>query len=85
VSLNQADFGKKGPTEKCRKVFKQGKKQAKRSNEWKGQFPFFGKGVKGIARMKKRKPKSAAEKKHESCISPPLRKIKNILARGKWF
>jgi hypothetical protein len=56
--------------------------QAKREQQ---KNPFLGKGGRGIARIKKRKPKSEAEKKHESCISPPLRKIKNNLARGKWF
>jgi hypothetical protein len=82
--LNQADFGKKGTTEKCRNIFKQGNKQAKGAMDRRDNFWFLGKSERRIARMKKRKPKSAAENKHESCISPPLRKIKNILARGKW-
>jgi hypothetical protein len=63
VSLNQADFGKKGPTEKCRKVLKPGKKQAKRRNGWKGQFPFLGKRGKGNCKNEKAQAKKCSREK----------------------
>jgi hypothetical protein len=62
VSLNQADFGKKGTTEKCRKILKQGKSKPK---GWRDNFHFLGKEERGMESIKKAQAKSAAEKKHE--------------------